>query len=279
MILTPDFGYGGAERSVAAISRALAERYQVHTVVFNKQIKQVYATGGSLHSLDVNGGVSLIQKVVSFFQRIYRVKKLKKKLGIHICLSFLEGADYINILTKGNSKAIINIRGSKLYDANITGTLGWLRKRILIPILYNRADVITVVSEGLKTELTKYFAIGKHKSFITIPNFCDQSEVLRFSQENLIEENLLRAHPTLVTVGRIAYEKGYDLFARTFSRLIKDIPDAKWIIVGSGSFQDDLKLILDAERLTYSETANLNQQSNVWFTGYQQNPYKWMAHC
>lgn len=279
MILTPDFGYGGAERSVAAISRALAARYQVHVVVFNKEINQVYTIGGSLHSLGVKGGGSILRKVVSFFQRVYRVKNLKNKLRIHVCLSFLEGADYINILTKGGSKAIINIRGSKKHDANIIGALGWLRKKILIPILYNRADAITVVSEGLKDELKTFFAIKKSKPFIAIPNFCDQTELLKLAKENFAQENSLLSYPTIVTVGRIAYEKGYDLFARAFSRLIKVIPDAKWIIVGSGSFQDDLKVILESERLTYSDIDSLNPKSNVWFTGYQQNPYKWVARC
>jgi glycosyltransferase involved in cell wall biosynthesis len=279
MILTPDFGYGGAERSVAAISRALSVRHQVHVVVFNKEINQVYAVGGSLHSLQVKGGGSIFRKVVSFFQRFYRVAKLKKKLRIHICLSFLEGADYINILTKRNSKAIINIRGSKKNDANIVGALGWLRKKILIPILYNQADAITVVSDGLKDELQTFFAIRKSKSFKTIPNFCDQTELLKLAEENFSQESLLLCYPTIVTVGRIAYEKGYDLFARVFSRLIKVIPNAKWIIVGSGSFQDHFKLILESEQLTFSDVGEFDLQSNVWFIGYQQNPYKWMVRC
>jgi glycosyltransferase involved in cell wall biosynthesis len=279
MILTPDFGYGGAERSVAAISRALAARYQVHVVVFNKDINQVYAIGGSLHSLDVKGGESMVQKAVSFLQRLHRVKSLKKKLRIHVCLSFLEGADYINILTKGKAKAIINIRGSKLHDANITGVLGWLRKSLLIPMLYNRADAITVVSSGLRDELITSFSIKKKKHFVTIPNFCDQTDLLTLALENLPEEDQLLSYPTIVTVGRIAYEKGYDLFARAFSRLIKIIPDVKWIIVGSGKFQDDLKVILESEHLTYSDLDSLNPKSNVWFTGYQQNPYKWVARC
>lgn len=279
MILTPDFGYGGAERSVAAISRALAAQYQVHVVVFNKEIDQVYATGGSLHSLDVKGGGNIFQKALSFFQRTYKLKRLKQRLRISVCLSFLEGADYINILTRVNSKAIINIRGSKIHDANITGALGWLRKKVLIPILYNRADAITVVSEGLKDELTTFFAVKKSKSFVTIPNFCDQTELLKLAEENLSHENSLLSYPTIVTVGRIAYEKGYDLFARVFSRLIKVIPNAKWIIVGSGSFQDHLKLTLESEQLIFSDAGELNLQSNVWFAGYQQNPYNWMVRC
>jgi N-acetylgalactosamine-N,N'-diacetylbacillosaminyl-diphospho-undecaprenol 4-alpha-N-acetylgalactosaminyltransferase len=247
--------------------------------VFNKEIDQVYATGGSLHSLDVKGGVTVLQKTVSFFQRLYRVRDLKKKLHIRICLSFLEGADYINILTKANSKTIINIRGSKRHDANITGPLGWLRKKILIPILYNRADVITLVSEGLKDELTTSFAIKEDKPFITIPNFCDQAELLKLAQVNLEQEEQLLSFPTIVTVGRIAYEKGYDLFAKVFSRLIKVVPNVKWIILGSGPFQDNLKSTLETEGLIFSDEGKFNRYSHVWFTGYQQNPYKWVVRC
>lgn len=279
MIITPDFGYGGAERSVAAISRALDPHYQVHVVVFNTEINQVYPIGGSLHTLDVKGGESMAQKIRSFFQRLNKVRKLKRKLGIQVCLSFLEGADYINILTRGNSKSIINIRGSKRLDANIVGALGWLRKRILIPILYNRADAITVVSEGLKTELITYFAINKQKPFITIPNFYDKDELLKLAQVNLEQGDQLLSCPTIVTVGRIAYEKGYDLFARVFSRLVKAVPNVKWIIVGSGSFRDSLITVLESEQLAFSNVDEVNLQSSVWFTGYQQNPYKWMVRC
>jgi glycosyltransferase involved in cell wall biosynthesis len=279
MILTPDFGYGGAERSVAAISRLLAQHYQVHVVVFNKEINQVYTHGGSLHSLDVKGGNSMLQKVRSFFQRLYRVKRLKKKLRIQLVLSFLEGADYINVLTRGNSKVILNIRGSKRYDANISGVLGWLRKNILIPILYNQADAMTVVSEGLKNELVTDFAISRKTPFVTIPNFCTQGELLKLAGEPLPGEDQLFSLPTIVTVGRIAYEKGYDLFARVFSKLIERVPEAKWVVVGSGYFQNELKLILERENLIYSDLRKLNPKSHVWFTGYQQNPYKWVARC
>jgi glycosyltransferase involved in cell wall biosynthesis len=279
MILTPDFGYGGAERSVAVISRALAVHYQVHVVVFNKEINQVYTIGGSLHSLEVKGGTSILQKVGSFFQRIYRVNKLKKNLRIQLCLSFLEGADYINILTKGNSKAIVNIRGSKKYDANITGVLGWFRKKVLIPVLYNQADAITVVSEGLKHELITDFRINRQKPFVTIPNFYNQAELLTLAQEYLPNEDQLLSSPTIVTVGRIAYEKGYDLFIPVFSRLVRAIPKAKWIIVGNGPFQDELKLILEHEKLAFSDFSEQKWETQVWFAGYQQNPYKWISRC
>jgi hypothetical protein len=80
MILAPDFGYGGAERSVAAISRALAESYQVHVVVFNKNISQVYAVGGRVHSLEVGGGTTLAKKVLFFFSARNQVKAIAKKI-------------------------------------------------------------------------------------------------------------------------------------------------------------------------------------------------------
>lgn len=279
MILAPDFGYGGAERSVAAVSRLLANHYQVHVVVFNRDVNQVYPIGGALHSLDVKGGTTILRKIVSFFQRVNRLRRLKKKLGIELCLSFLEGADYVNLLARGKAKTIINIRGSKKYDANITGILGWIRKKVLIPFLYNRADAITVVSEGLKHELLLHFKIRSSMPFKTIPNFCSADEILRLATEPV--EFILKLHscPTLITVGRIAYEKGYDQFAGVFSQLVQIIPHAKWIIVGSGPFEMELKGVLTRKKLQYSDFHDQNTASQVWFTGYQKNPYAWMAQC
>lgn len=279
MILAPDFGYGGAERSVAAVSRLLANHYQVHVVVFNRDVNQAYAVGGVLHSLDVKGGTSIARKIISFFQRLVRLKRLKKSLRIELCLSFLEGADYINLLTRGKAKTIINIRGSKKYDANITGTLGWIRKKVLIPFLYNRADAITVVSEGLKQELQEHYKIRRDMPFVTIPNFCHTDELLRLANEPVEFGSKLYSFPTFITVGRIAYEKGYDQFASVFAKLIQTIPLAKWIIVGSGPFERQLKRVLTHKRLQYSDFNNQNMDSQVWFTGYQKNPYAWMAQC
>ncbi len=55
LIIAPDFGFGGAEKSVAAVTRVLSQRYEVHLVVFNLQSHPYYETAGTVHSLQVPG--------------------------------------------------------------------------------------------------------------------------------------------------------------------------------------------------------------------------------
>src|SRR5436190_16201964 len=116
LLIIPEMHTGGAQRSLSKLSIALATRYQVWLVIFNKGNNVAYPFGGELLSLDVEGGKNWFQKIKSFLQRIERLKQLKKKLRIDVSISFLEGADYVNVLSRQKEKVILSLRGSKLHD-------------------------------------------------------------------------------------------------------------------------------------------------------------------
>jgi glycosyltransferase involved in cell wall biosynthesis len=281
MIVTPDFGFGGAEKSVAVISHILAPHCRLHVVVFNNHTRQYYDVAGTVHSLQVKGGGNWFAKIFHFVQRIIRLKQLKKQLEIDVSLSFLEGADYVNILSRVHDKVIINIRGSKKFDPNIAGLSGWIRKKILIPWLYNRADACTVVSEGLRHELISEFGVRPSMPFTVIPNFCDINRIEQLSKTELPHgfSQLLRKYPSIITVGRIAFEKGYDLMVPVFARLRQHVPHVKWIVVGEGPFEGSLKTLMHKHGLTWTSMPEVDETADVWFAGYQANPYQWMVQC
>ncbi|MDW8331335.1 MAG: glycosyltransferase [Cyclobacteriaceae bacterium] len=279
MILTPDLGYGGAEKSVAAVSRILAERHEVHVVFFNLDGDCPYFIGGTVHSLDIRGGRNVWQKGIHFWKRVRKVRALKRKLKIDVSISFLEGADYVNLLSREKEKVILSIRGSKKFDHNIRGISGWIRKRLMIPWLYNRADACTAVTEGIRNELLREFRIRDTMPFMVIPNFCDLPEIEQRCTELLPEaaQQFMHTGPTVITAGRIAYEKGYDLFVPVFARLRQHIPDVRWIIVGNGPFERELKSLIQNHNLTYTDTTVPDYGATIWFTGFQSNPFKWVS--
>lgn len=280
LMITPDFGFGGAEKSFSFISRIIAEKYETHVVVFNLDIKQYYHTYGTLHVLGVRAGRNWAEKILFFFLRVWRLRKLKKKLNADVSLSFLEGADYVNVLSKVNDKVIINMRGSKLFDPNIRGVTGWIRKKILLPWLYNKVNAFTLVSEGLADELHEHFNIRKSIPYSVIPNFCNCSEIEQLSREALAPgaELLFKKYLTIVTVGRIAYEKGYDLLIPVFKLLQERIPEIKWLIIGSGPFEQSLKAMMRENNLRYEEALPAAEsQASVWFIGFQKNPFQYVA--
>src|SRR4030095_11852232 len=126
MLISPNFGGGGAERSIAKLSELLNDHYEIHFVIFNifPGREQVYPIKGKLHILGVPAGKSYLDKAFRLLERVKKVRTLKRELGIDVCISFLEGADYVNILSKSLEKVIISIRGSKENDEEINGLLG-----------------------------------------------------------------------------------------------------------------------------------------------------------
>ena len=123
-------------------------------------------------------------------------------------VSHLEGADYVNLLSKGPEKVVLCIHGSKLHDGNITGLVGWLRKKVLIPGLYNRADKIVTVSRDINPELIEGFGVKPDK-LVTINNFFEVAQIEEKSRELLTaqEQAVYDSAPVLVTSGRLTIQK------------------------------------------------------------------------
>src|SRR5690606_32771060 len=136
LFIIPEFYAGGAQHSLAKLTLELKNHYNIYICVFNNQHPPFFDYAGTLLSLDITGGTTLKEKVLNFYKRVKKIKNFKKQYDIDISISFLEGADYINLLSKRDEKVILAIRGSKFYDENIRGATGTLRRKILIPFLY-----------------------------------------------------------------------------------------------------------------------------------------------
>lgn len=272
-MILPEFGYGGAEKSFCAVSVALAKKYEVALIVFNLESPPVYPVGGRVISLEVKGGRNWLVKVINFTKRTLRLRQLKKQLNPTHCISFLEGADYINVLSKRNEKVILSIRGSKFHDENIKGFSGWLRTTIMMPLLYNKADALVTVNKGIQEEMK---TIVEEKKITTIYNSYNiQSLATSASME--LPTVLQKAATKLVitAVGRLAPEKGFQHLIKVYIGVKLAIKNVTLVIVGNGEMADTLidlckqtNLSYDASMLGYDAFEN----PDVIFTGYLANP-------
>ncbi|HUN04662.1 MAG TPA: glycosyltransferase, partial [Niabella sp.] len=207
--------------------------------------------------------------------------KIKKKREIDLTISFLEGADYINLLSGGRDKKIISIRGSKKYDQNISGVIGWVRKKILIPLLYNRADHIVTLNEGIAYELYNYFNLSPKIPVTTIYNFFDMSELQKRANEPIAPDEVKAFEGyVLISHGRLAREKGFDNLIRMFCLLKKENKECRLFIIGDGVEKSNLERICTEEGLTHGNFTNTEERTfDVVFFGYQKNPIKYLAHA
>ena len=234
LLIIPEMSVGGAQRSMAKLSIELAKDHRVWLCVFNDRGGIAYTHGGTLINLDVVPRPPRYHKFKSFIQRVTRLRKLKKQLKIDVSISFLEGADYVNILSKSTDKIVLSIRGSKRHDENMENYFYWLRNKILIPGLYHLANVVVAVNHGIAEELHSHYGLKKSK-IVTIGNFYDIKEITRLSAEPK-DENLNRLYQdtVLIITGRLAPEKGIKPLIQIFSRLKKTTNDIRLVMVGEG---------------------------------------------
>lgn len=279
LILIPNLGTGGAQKVYRQQLSYLAKEYEVVGCVFNWDGSFEEDRTQNMYSLDVPAGTSTLNKVWCFLQRIWRLRKLKKSLGVDVSISHLEGADYVNLLSRGNDKVICWIHGTKKHDGNIEGALGWIRKEILIPFTYGRADKIITVSDGIRHELEKEFRISP-SSMTTIQNGFDVQLIERLSSEEVDTlDQIIFQQPVIITHCRLAVQKNLVALLRVFA-LMQGKTDAKLVLVGDGELR---QILLDECRKLKLRTYNswegmqVRNDVDVYFIGYKPNPYRYIA--
>jgi glycosyltransferase involved in cell wall biosynthesis len=283
LLLIPELGFGGAQKSISNLSIEFSKEHNVFLCVFNNDLGIAFPFAGKMLELNVRGSKFFFQKALLFFKRISQLRKLKRQHKIDLSLSFLEGADYVNILSRiKNEKIIISIRGSKSGDKEIKGFLGWIRKRVLIANLYKRADKIVSVSEGIRKELIANYKIKQNK-ISTIYNFYDLNELVERSEE-LIEEKYLpifKNKNILINFGRLHVQKNFLALIKIFSSLKMQGVDSRLVIIGDGPQKDILLEFARNENLKiYNcwDDKEVSHEHEIFFLGYDPNPLKYVRY-
>jgi len=277
LLLIPNLDFGGAQRVFYNLSVELSKHYTVVECVFNLDTGHAFKSGNEVISLNIDAGNNVLQKMYNFFLRCKRLRAVKKKINASVCISHLEGADYVNILSRRNEKVICCIHGSKLHDENIRGVIGWIRKMVLIPILYKRADLLITVSQGVFKELHEYFNIPE-KKMQWIPNFFYPDLIRSKSKEDIPtqwEPIFSSSEPRFITVGRLTLQKNQEAFVRLAAEFIKQ-RKSKWIIVGNGELLEVLSTLAKELNLRVylpNEKVNNIADFDIYFLGFYDNPY------
>ncbi|MEQ1587065.1 MAG: glycosyltransferase [Cyclobacteriaceae bacterium] len=238
--------------------------------------------GGNLVDLGIPGSQSILKKAFYFFKRVKRLKEIKKEFAPHTSISFLEGADYVNLLSSVGEDIFFYVHGSKLYDRNIRGLIGFLRKRVFIPLFYAKADKILVVNNRIAEELSLYFRLS-HVDYEVVPNFYDFNEIKRMARLPLSEsiDRFFKENIVICISGRLAAEKGIDQFVKILPELTDRYKTLKLVLVGDGPEKDalvnNLKNLEISYRTVTTEDWTAYESTSVLFLGYQSNPYRFMS--
>jgi glycosyltransferase involved in cell wall biosynthesis len=231
----------------------------------------------------VPAGKNFLSKIVCFFKRIVALRKIKREYNISFSISHLEGADYVNLLSKRKEKVICWIHGSKASDENIEGILGILRKKILIPLTYRLSDRIVTVSDGIRLELVKHFGIPPRK-ITTIYNSFILEDIFDKVNQDLPSTygELFSNESVLITHCRLSRQKNLfaliDIFVATKSQC-----RTKLMILGDGELREEILQYCIAHNLRiYSVWENdlpFHSDYDIYFMGYKRNPYPFLSRA
>lgn len=255
---------GGAERAMSNITTHLPDGVEAD-LLLNSISEDDYDTDAHKISLNmpIVAKMNLRYQLRGTIRRFRTLRKLKKNGHYDACISFMDSANVCNILT-GNKfcKTIISVRTSITNESNNSLEYRYIVSP-LIRILYNKADYVVPLSQGVGRELIDDFHINKDK-VVTITNGFD---VTRIRQQELAPlpqvANMSPETFVYVTAGRYTTLKAQWHLIRAFAEIAKSHSEMRLLILGKGEERAYLQSLID----------NLGMANRITLVPFSTNPF------
>ena len=150
--------------------------------------------------------------------------------------------------------------------------VSWPRK--LVYVMLDRfserfVDRFIVVSHALNEHLSKNRRIAGNKIALIYNGV--ELDTLNYSREktaNIRKEfNISPDSPLIAAAGRMVWQKGFEYFIRTIPKVVYDIPEAKFLLVGDGPLRTNLE----------SLARDLKVDNTLLFTGFRSDIQELLA--
>lgn len=262
MLISPMLHQGGFERVCVTTARLLQPYFDVTIVIFDSANIAYDVEGLSIIDIQMGVRKGKLQKILNIIRRSRKVRKLKKEMQPEIAYSFGPTANMVNAFSKtGKEKVWLGLR-------NYTDVEEETKMRLLV----KKADLIVCCSRDIeKSVKIKY----KFNNTAVLYNLYDADTIrkeaaasdppLPFSEE-LKEVGSLQQEPGqlryLVSMGRDDPMKGFWHMIKAFKLVHDQIPEARLILMGAGTFQKYKTL---AEQIEITDA--------IYFAGMRRDPY------
>ncbi len=267
LFFTHHLNQGGAEKTV----RTLSEYFNTHAlgvksflcVVYDDPDLKPYPKNVIVMQHKSDPQDSRFSKGWNVLAQIREMKRIKKSHAIDVCISFLPGADIINVFSGTGEKKIISVRSiESLFVHSIF-------KKWYVKTAYHRCDYIVACSETVRRDCIDYFHVPE-KKIVAIHNAATQ---MRFTGQTVPAfQRFQSEHFVFLNVGRLVPVKGQIHLVRAFADFCNkcESSDDKKIpglaLVGGGELLESLQQLSSA----------LGISDRVLLCGEQANPADYM---
>ena len=200
----------------------------------------------------------LLKKIskVLYYSYINRFTK-KTKTIFDYCVDF-QGYGFFGTYYCINSVKSKN-RITFIHDEKID----WIKP---IEGIFKMYDQYFCVSNSCIKILEDNYSFTKNKTYLC-RNVLNIPKIISKSREKIYDFD--EKGSTILTIGRIEYQKGYDLLLEVANKLKKDKIEYKWYIIGDGSLKEKVE----------NAIISLGLENNVVLLGMKKNPYPYIKKC
>ena len=257
-ILKESLVIGGNERSVSNVSKLLARDQDVFVALFDAENMQ-YSYGGELCDLAIPSRKTIVGKIYNSFLRSVALKKLVRKRDMDIVYMFTRIGNYQTQAKMKNTAKIISARDCA----------SMVNKHQRYHRALKNSDAMICNSEYIKNYYLTKYPKDRDKVF-TVHNFVYSEDIARQSA-NEVEPEFLgfigKQGKIISAVGRFCKEKGFEYLLEAFGKARDIAGDIGLVLIGDGEYREKYESVI----------SKLGLQDCVYFTGFQSNPYKYMA--
>jgi glycosyltransferase involved in cell wall biosynthesis len=258
---------GGAERVMSSMANYWSRKgLEVSLITLHSADSDIYPLDQMVHrvALDVcKDSNNPIEATVNNLRRVGYLRKTLQTIHPEVVICFMEATNILTILATRclGMKVIVMERTSPEIHQ-----VGWFWST-LRRITYRFADRV-----GVQTERSRPWAEGltDQASVFVLPNaiYVDPSTGVGEVDLRALVGLPDRAQ-ILVSMGRLAPEKGFDLLIHAFAHLAASHPDFHLVILGEGADRNSLEQIRESSGLT----------GRVHFPGQVSNPTAYLQQC
>ena len=257
---------GGAERVLSLMANYWAGRgHDVTLLTLDSVASDFYPLDPRVRRI----GLDLMRRsphlpaaMLNNMQRLWMLRQAIRDVGADVVISFMAETNVL-VLLAGRGLGLGMIVSERVDPSrhSIGVVRSWLRRR-----LYHRADRVVVQSERVREWFIA--AVGSERLAI-IPNpvaaMNDSGAAAALADVTGVRSN----RPTMIGMGRMTRQKGFDLLLKAFSIAVRDLPEWQLVLLGEGEERAAL------ERLA----KRLGLKGKVFFPGRVRDPQALMRQA
>ncbi len=191
--------------------------------------------GSNIPEIDFYEIRSFSRKICSILKAVFKVRRLIREMRPEILHAHYAGAYGLIGALSGFHPFIITPWGSDILMAGGSAIKKWMVKYIL-----KKADLITCDAEHMRNAIAK-FGVDIEKIHIIYFGIDTQRFLPGRKSEYLAKKLEVFDSPVIVSLRSLEPIYDVETLVRSVPQVVKEIPDAKFMIVGTGSQEEALK--------------------------------------